>query len=117
MGQRKGSHGAGTWSFPGGHVDGNENPAYSVLRELLEETGIDLKGPAKPLGFCLTEFSPEKRYITLYFGLHVDSQIEAKVMEPHKCSQWGWFHEDTLPQPLFEAVEDMLKQQRDVLPI
>ncbi|MGH9177084.1 MAG: NUDIX hydrolase [Acidimicrobiales bacterium] len=32
---------AGTWSVPGGRVDRNETLAEAVLRELLEETGLD----------------------------------------------------------------------------
>lgn len=117
MGLRKGSHGAGTWSFPGGHVDGNESPEESAFRELKEETGLYLTGQLQKLGFVLTEFSPEKRYITLYFGLDVPSRLEAKVMEPEKCGGWQWFDANQLPTPLFEAVENMLEQQNKLIPL
>lgn len=117
MGLRKGSHGAGTWSFPGGHVDGIENPEESVIRELKEETGIEIEGSLNKLGFVLSEFSPEKRYITLYFGYDVGECLIPTLMEPDKCAEWKWFHEEDLPDPLFEPIQNFLKQHKDVLPV
>jgi 8-oxo-dGTP diphosphatase len=65
----------------------------------------------------LTEFSPEKRYITLFFGLEVESPLEARVVEPEKCAEWRWVDEENLPFPLFEPVEGMLQVNRGVLPL
>ena len=31
------------WDLPGGHVDKGEEPSYSILREMKEETGLQLK--------------------------------------------------------------------------
>ena len=42
MGLRKGSHGAGTWSFPGGHLETGETVTMCAARELLEETGVKI---------------------------------------------------------------------------
>jgi 8-oxo-dGTP diphosphatase len=33
----------GLWLYPGGHVDPNEDPAQSAVREVREETGIDIE--------------------------------------------------------------------------
>lgn len=38
--QRKGSHGSGMWSVPGGAVEAGETIAEAMQRELFEETGI-----------------------------------------------------------------------------
>ena len=40
--KRQGSHGAGTWSTPGGHVEFGEDPVDTRKREALEETGCEI---------------------------------------------------------------------------
>lgn len=41
--KRKGSHGAGTWSVPGGWMDFGESPDQSVKREVKEEVNLDVR--------------------------------------------------------------------------
>ena len=38
--RRQRSHGAGTWSTPGGHLDFGETPTECAIRETEEETGV-----------------------------------------------------------------------------
>jgi 8-oxo-dGTP pyrophosphatase MutT (NUDIX family) len=33
---------AGTWAFPGGHIEDGETPAEAAIREVMEETGHDI---------------------------------------------------------------------------
>lgn len=41
--QRKGSHGAGEWVFPGGHLEYWESIEDCAKRECREEAGIEIK--------------------------------------------------------------------------
>jgi 8-oxo-dGTP diphosphatase len=40
--ERKGVHGQGTWSTPGGHLEYGESPEACAARETLEETGVTI---------------------------------------------------------------------------
>jgi 8-oxo-dGTP pyrophosphatase MutT (NUDIX family) len=45
-------HDIGTWSFPGGHIEAGESPMDAAIRELKEETGVELpsRDAVKELG-------------------------------------------------------------------
>jgi len=109
IGRRKGSHGAGTWSVPGGHLELGETVEACAQRELKEECGICVpirRVKLMPTTPPLTVF-PQKdggaSYITVYTLVDVRPMQEAELREPNKCSAWVWA--DTLwPEPLFEPL-------------
>jgi ADP-ribose pyrophosphatase YjhB (NUDIX family) len=45
FGLRRGAHGGGSWSLPGGHLDGGESVETCALRELSEEAGVEAINP------------------------------------------------------------------------
>lgn len=109
MGKRKGSHGAASWNFPGGHLELNESIEDCAKRETLEEADIEI-GEIKPAAFTNDIFENEsKHYITLFVTAKYISG-EAKIMEPGKCDGWDWFDWNNLPSPLFLPIQNLLKQ-------
>jgi len=40
----------GDWKFPGGGVEARESPEEALVREILEETGYEARGPFRPAG-------------------------------------------------------------------
>ena len=106
LGERTGAHGAGTWAFPGGHLEYGESPEDCARREVLEETGLQVRNlHAGP--FTSNVFPVEGRhYITLFVLAHSTSGTP-EVREPTKCLRWEWFAWSELPQPLFPPVASL----------
>lgn len=109
MQKRINAHGHGTWSFPGGHLEFNEEFAECAQRETKEELGIKIKN----LHFAAVTndkfTAEEKHYITVYMLADYDSG-EIKIMEPEKIEEWKWCEWHKLPTPLFLPIENLLKQ-------
>lgn len=107
--KRRGSHGEGTWSFPGGHLEFNESVEDCARREVLEETGINIKNLR--MGTFTNDIFPQegKHYITLYVISEYDFG-ETKILEPEKCEALGWFEWNKFPSPLFIPLHNLLKQ-------
>ncbi|MFZ1987547.1 MAG: NUDIX hydrolase [Minisyncoccia bacterium] len=108
VGQRKSSHGQGTWSFPGGHLEFGETVVQCALRETKEETGLSVKNAAF-VTFTEDFFSGEKHYVTLFVSADYDGG-EVEIMEPEKWQEWKWFSWSELPEPLFLSFQNLLKQ-------
>jgi len=107
--RRTGSHGAGMWSLPGGHLEFGEQIEDCAARETLEEAGIAIKD-IKVVGFTNDIMPDGKHYITIFVeSTHVGG--EARINEPSKCTGIGWFSWDSLPQPLFWPLKSFVENQ------
>lgn len=112
-GLRQGSHGAGEWSFPGGHLEFGETLEESARREVREETGLEL-GKIELISLA-DEMryikSDRKHYVNIGFkGEYIGG--EPQLLEPKKYKEWRWFKLDELPENMFEGPTLMLKNYR-----
>ena len=108
LGRRKGTHGAGTWQFPGGHLQYGESVEECARRELREETGLLLD--EIQLGPYTNDIFDEANchYVTLY-AVGDSLTGDAELREPDKCEEWRWFEWSCLPRPLFLPIQNLLK--------
>lgn len=108
LGQRKGAHGEGQWSLPGGHMELGESFPEVCAREVQEETGIVIQG-VKKLGFTNDIFEKDGlHYVTLFFKALWDDSQEPKLTEPDKTVEWKWFEHNDLPDNLFPPLASFL---------
>lgn len=100
LGKRKGSHGAGEYAFPGGHLEYMESFADCAQREVHEECGIEIQNIRFQYLANVTKYAP-KHYV--HIGLVADwAGGEPVVLEPEKSEHWDWYDMENLPEPMFE---------------
>ncbi|MGD8543480.1 MAG: NUDIX hydrolase [Desulfobacteraceae bacterium] len=114
LGKRRNAHGAGSWQFPGGHLEFGETIAACARREVREETGLQL-GPVQLGPYTNDVFTAEGRHYVTLFAIALAPQGEPEVLEPGKCVCWQWFEWSRLPDPLFLPIRNLLAQGFDPL--
>lgn len=109
LGKRMGAHGENTWSPPGGHLEMYEEPIECAIREVKEETDLDVTS-GEEIGHTNDIFKDEGKHYLTVFTKAVEFSGEPKVMEPNKCLEWKWFSWDELPEPLFLPLVNFIKK-------
>jgi 8-oxo-dGTP diphosphatase len=101
MNERRGSHGHGTWSIPGGHLEFGETWEECAKREAMEEVGVELTN-VRFLAATNDLFADAgKHYISIW--LEADwASGEPVSREPEKVIDVQWRSLADLPTPLFE---------------
>lgn len=89
----------GEYNFVSGHLDGNETVINTMIREAKEEADLDLLPKSLRVVHTMHRISADYEYIDFY--LTADKWTgTAKIMEPDKCDDIGWFKLDNLPKNL-----------------
>jgi 8-oxo-dGTP diphosphatase len=107
--KRKGIHGTGTWSTPGGHLDFGETPEQCAAREAKEEVGLDVT-EIRFRSITNDIFDQQGRhYITIWMNGKSTSG-EPTIAAEKEVAEIGWFAWNAFPQPLFLPLENLLKE-------
>jgi 8-oxo-dGTP diphosphatase len=110
LGRRRGSHGAGEYCTPGGHLDPLESFADCARRETREECGLEITAVRFQFVANVGLYAP-RHYV--HVGLLAESaQGDPRLLEPDKCEGWAWYPLDSLPAPLFEMTRLSFESMR-----
>jgi 8-oxo-dGTP pyrophosphatase MutT (NUDIX family) len=82
------------WGIPAGGLEYNEQPENAIVREFLEETGMQIKVEK----LLLAESSKEDRNISLIYLCKI---VNGTFKESNEISEMKYFDVDDLPQMLF----------------
>jgi 8-oxo-dGTP diphosphatase len=113
LGRRRGSHGAGYFAAPGGHIEFGESFEEAAQREVREETGLEITNlRLLSVGnYIFKRADGSRHYIDVDF-ICAAPEGEPVLREPEKCAGWDWYDLDNLPQPLFIVTERMIESLR-----
>lgn len=107
LGKRKGSHGAGEFAWPGGHLEFGESFAECAKREVREETGMEIQN-VRFLRLMNLKAYAGTHYVDI--GLAADwVSGEPEVREPDRCEGWAWYNPERLPAPLFSTIPSYIE--------
>lgn len=101
------------WVPPGGHIELNEDAEEALMREISEETGLDVKILSAPLPevpdatgmkflpvpvyFDIHKFNEDHRHMNLvYFGV---SSSDNAILAPKEHHSLHWFTAEELDDP------------------
>jgi 8-oxo-dGTP diphosphatase len=111
LGKRRGSHGAGEYACPGGHLEQLESFQDCAAREVLEETGLLIETPRFLRVLNATQYAP-KHYVDLAFVAEWKAG-DPEVREPDKVDRWDWYALSALPSPLFAMLPSAIAILRE----
>lgn len=100
---------ANTWGVPGGKIGKTENAESCSLREVCEETGLDLKGiPPRFLGKVYIRY-PEMDFVYWMFEARLDCYPAAIVIDPLEHTEFRWMTlQEALSLPLIRGEDECI---------
>ena len=102
-----GIHEPGSWTLPGGKQEYNETIIEGAIREVKEETNLDI---SKLSIFGATDdIQPNKHFVTIQI---VANKVEGELknLEPTKHSEWKWFEKNDLPDNLYSPSKKFIEE-------
>ena len=102
-----------SWGPPGGAVEPGEVVEEAVVRETLEETGLELQDTT-----LYSVFSGEDQFYRYPNGdevhivdiLYICRHFTGEVRLSGEHTAWGWFELDRIPQPISPPIIPILKK-------
>ena len=106
-------HKPGAWDIPGGRLDSGEDPVSGVIRETVEEAGINVE---VVIPFATRNFTRDDgQKITMIIFICKPKSGEIKLSEEHQEHKWEEFTaaKGKYSEWITEIIDDFLKYKLD----
>jgi len=80
----------GWWIGPGGHVDSNEDTLSAAIREVKEETGVDITEKDIQLKSIALHHHTDRKEVYVIFIFRAEISIEQNVQFPNQEGESKW---------------------------
>lgn len=100
--QRKNPPFQGQWAFPGGFVEDDEELAQAAVRELNEETGLEVEVSESELVDTVGTLGRDPRFRTVSVVYHVQLPERREVGGADDAADARWFPLSDLPELGFD---------------
>jgi 8-oxo-dGTP diphosphatase len=102
----------GTWALPGGTLEWGERISATIVRELLEEAGVERCTIGRLVGvYSRPDRDPRFHAVTVVVECKIGPPVRAP-MNPLEIREVRLFAENELPQELAFGMQDMLAAAR-----
>ncbi|WP_347838071.1 NUDIX hydrolase [uncultured Draconibacterium sp.] len=91
------------WALPGGFIDMDETLEASCIRELKEETGLELDAMEQFRAYDAINRDPRHRTISVVFAAQLNK--EQAVVGSDDAAQARWFSMNELPELAFDHAQ------------
>lgn len=105
-------HEEGTWTMPGGKLDYGEEFEQGGIREVKEETNLDV---SKIEVFCVQNDINEYAHFVTIGMIANEYSGEVKTMEPDEITRWQWFDLDNLPNKVYFPSKKCIEKYKEEL--
>jgi len=97
----------GNYSFPAGHLDGNETLKQGMVREAKEEVDLVVVPADLELIHVMDRKIPNDERMDFFFTTK-KWEGEPKIMEPDKCDDLSWFELNSLPKNIIPYIKQAI---------
>lgn len=91
------------WALPGGFIEMDETLEQACIRELQEETGVEVGQMEQFRAYDAIDRDPRHRTISVVFSVKIDA--EQKVKGSDDASNAAWFSLAELPELAFDHAQ------------
>lgn len=109
--RRAGEPCKGEWNMPGGFVEAGEGGPEAIVREVREETGLEIE-PQSVIGIFTSEYGSGPEALPIFDVAYLCRIVGGDLEVSDESEEGRWFRLDEFPEPAFSGERQALAALR-----